>query len=244
VTKASSPAASSPASIWHLIGVLLIVSGAGCAREELKSFRGVTEGEVVTMPAPVAGNLSSLDVRRGASVTQGAKLFSQADAGEIAAHADAARRLDQVARDQGKRTGSGMDEIESLKAEVAQAEWKLTLKSASAPVSGVVIETHYAKGDWVPAGAPVLSILQVDKIKVSFEVPLAVAAHLQNGRGVTLVCANCDGPVAATISYISPFATAQSSMGASEKLYYRVEARPLPQQAALLKPGESITVNL
>ena len=236
--------ASPPAAVWRLIGVTLIMAVAGCAREELKSFRGVAEGEVVRLAAPVAGNLSSLDVRRGATVTEGAKLFSQAEAGEISAHADAARRLDQVEHGRGKRTGPATDEIESLKAEVAQAEWKLMLKSASAPVSGVVTETLYAKGDWVPAGAPVLSILQVDKIKVKFEVPLAVAAHLQSGRAVTLVCAQCEKPVQATITYISPFATAESSLGDSPELHYRVEARPVPQQAALLKPGQSITVNL
>jgi multidrug resistance efflux pump len=239
VTKASSPAVTP-----GLIAVLLVVAAAGCTREELRSFHGVTEGEVVRLAAPVAGNLSSLDVGRGATVTEGAKLFSQAEAGEISAHADAARRLDQIEHGRGKRTDSGMDEIESLKAEVAQAEWKLMLKSANAPVSGVVTETLYAKGDWVPAGAPVLSILPVDKIKVSFEVPLAVAAHLQSGRGVTLVCAQCDKPVQATITYISPFATVESSVGDYPELHYRVEARPLPQQAALLKPGQSIIVNL
>jgi multidrug resistance efflux pump len=239
VTKAFSPAA-----FRRLIGVTLILAVFGCAREELKSFRGVTEGEVVRLAAPVAGNLSSLEVASGATVTEGAKLFSQAEAGEISAHADAARRLDQVEHGSGKRAAKASDEIESLKAEVAQAEWKLMLKSASAPVSGVVTETLYAKGDWVPAGAPVLSILQVDKIKVKFEVPLAVAAHLQSGRAVTLLCAQCDKPVQATITYISPFATLESSMGDSPELHYRVEARPLPQQAALLKPGQSITVNL
>ena len=227
-----------------LVAVLLIVTAGGCTREELRSFRGVTEGEVVKLAAPVAGNLSSLDVKRGATVTEGEKLFSQADAVEISAHADAAKRLDRIERAGGKRTAAGKDKIESLKGEVAQAEWKLMLKSASAPVSGVVIETLYAKGDWVAAGAPVLSILPVDKIKVSFEVPLAVAAHLQNGRRVTLVCAQCDKPVQATITYISPFATAESSADAPAQLHYRVEARPLPQQAALLKPGQPITVNL
>ena len=236
--------ALSPAAFRRLIGVTLILAVVGCAREELKSFSGVTEGEVVRLAAPVAGNLSSLDVKNGATVTEGAKLFSQAEAGEISAHADAARRLDQVEHGHGKRAPPVSDEIDSLKAEVAQAEWKLMLKSASAPVGGVVIETLYAKGDWVPAGAPVLSILQVDKIKVKFEVPLAVAAHLQSGRAVTLLCAQCDKPVHATITYISPFATAESSMGDSPELHYRVEARPLPQQAALLKPGQSITVNL
>jgi len=234
----------SPAVAWRLIAILLVVAGSGCTRNELRSFPGVTEGEVVRLAAPVAGNLSSLDVKRGATVTEGTKLFSQAEAAEISAHADAARRLEQIERARGKRTGASMDEIESLKAEVAQAEWKVMLKSANAPVSGVVTETLYAKGDWVPAGAPVLSILPVDKIKVSFEVPLAVAAHLQNGHGVTLVCAQCEAPVQATITYISPFATVESSMGESPELHYRVEARPLPQQAALLKPGQSITVNL
>ena len=227
-----------------MIVVLLIAAAAGCAREELRSFRGVTEGEVISLAAPVAGNLSSLDVKRGATVTEGAKLFSLAGAGEISAHADAAKRLDQVERTSGKRTATEADQIETLKAEVAQAEWKLMLKSASAPVSGVVTETLYAKGDWVPAGAPVLSILPVDKIKVSFEVPLAVAAHLQTGRGVTLVCAQCEVPVQAAITYVSPFATAESSIGESPELHYRVEVRPNPKQAALLKPGQSITVNL
>lgn len=236
--------ASSPAAVWRLIGVTLMLAVVGCAREELKSFSGVTEGEVVRLAAPVAGNLSSLNVENGATVTEGAKLFSQAEAGEISAHADATRRLDQVEHGRGKRAAPASDEIESLKAEVAQTEWKLMLKSASAPVSGVVTETLYAKGDWVPAGAPVLSILQVDKIKVKFEVPLAVAAHLQSGRAVTLLCAQCDKPVHATITYVSLFATAQSSMGDSPELHYRVEARPLPQQAAMLKPGQSITVNL
>ena len=230
--------------IARLAALLLIAAGAGCTREDLRSFRGVTEGEIIRLAAPVAGNLSSLDVQRGTTVTEGAKLFSQADAGEISAHADAAKRLDEIEHSGGKRSATGMDDIENLKAEVAQAEWKLMLKSASAPVSGVVTETLYAKGDWVPAGAPVLSILPVDRIKVSFEVPLAVAAHLQNGRRVTLVCAQCDGPVQATITYISPFATAESSLGESPELHYRVEARPLPQQAALLTPGQSITVNL
>jgi HlyD family secretion protein len=223
-----------------------MLAAAGCTREDLRSFRGVTEGEVVRLAAPVAGNLSSLDVKRGATVTEGTKLFSQADAGEISAHAEAAKRLVETERGGSKRTKTALDETERerLKGEVAQSEWKLMLKSASAPVSGVVIETLYAKGDWVPAGAPVLSILPVDKIKVSFEVPLAIAAHLQNGRSVTLICAQCTAPVKATITYVSPFATAESSTGTSAELHYRVEARPLPQQAAMLKPGQSITVNL
>ncbi|MEO8003614.1 MAG: HlyD family efflux transporter periplasmic adaptor subunit [Betaproteobacteria bacterium] len=233
-----------PRAVRRLLAVLVLVATAGCMHEETRTFHGVTEGEIVRLSAPVAGNLSSLEVSQGAMVTEGAKLFSQADAGEISAHAEAARRLERVESAQRKRVGGESEEIETLKAEVAEAEWKLMLKSAAAPVGGVVTETLYSKGDWVPAGAPVLSILPVDKIKVSFEVPLSVAAHLQHGRSVTLLCEKCDGPVQATITYVSPFATSESSMGDAPELHYRVEARPIPSQATLLHPGQSITVNL
>ena len=87
--------ASPLATVCRLVAVLLIVAAAGCTREDLRSFRGVTEGEVVRLAAPVAGNLSSLDVARGATVTEGTKLFSQAEAGEISAHA-ALHKLTQL----------------------------------------------------------------------------------------------------------------------------------------------------
>jgi len=220
----------------------VILAASGCTREDMRSFRGVTEGEVIRLAAPVAGNLSSLEVRSGATVTKGAKLFSQAEAQEIAAHDAAAKRLERL--ENSKQDAASAEEIERLKVEVAQSEWKLTLKSASAPVSGVVVETLYAKGDWVPAGAPVVAILPVERMKVSFEVPLAVAAHLQNGRGVTLQCAGCEAPVQARITYISPFATPESASSEVSQLRYRIEARPLPQQAVLLRPGQSLTVIL
>ncbi len=231
-------------TVSRLFAVVLIALAGACARQDLKSFRGVTEGEIVKLAAPVAGNLSSLDVARGATVSEGARLFSQAEAAEILAHADVANRLERIKSAKEKSAGATRDEIETLKNELAQAEWKLMLKSASAPATGIVIETLYRQGDWVPAGAPVVAILPVEKLKVSFEVPLVVAAQLQNGRAVTLICRQCEGPVQANISYISPFATSQSSAGSSQELRYRVEARPVPQQAALLKPGQSVTVNL
>ena len=236
-------------SITRMIATSVVIAVmlgaiAGCTREDLRSFRGVTEGEVIRLAAPVAGNLSSLEVKRGTTVAEGAELFSQAEDAEISAHADAAKRLDQTEHIRGKKNASTAEEIARLKAEVAQTQWKLMLKSASAPVNGVVTETLYSKGDWVPAGAPVVSILPIDRIKVNFEVPLSVAVRLQNGRAVTLICEQCSAPVRATITYVSPFATAASTSGAASELHYRVEARPLPDQAALLKPGQSITVNL
>lgn len=227
-----------------VIAIVLIVGVAGCAREEMRTYRGVMESAVVKLEAPVAGNLSSLSVGPGSTVTEGAKLFSQAGTSEISAHAQATQRLRQVAGTGNRRTEEAADEIENLKTDVAQAEWKVQMMSASAPVNGVVTETLYSKGDWVPAGAAVLSILPFDKIKVTFEVPLAVAARLQNGQAVVLSCEQCKSAIPGKITYISPFATTESATGEANQLQYRIEARPDPAQAALLKPGQSMTVSL
>lgn len=50
-------------------------------------------------------------------------------------------------------------EAEAAKAVLAQAKWKLDQKTVAAPVAGVVDDTLYVKGEWVPAGSPVVSLL-------------------------------------------------------------------------------------
>jgi multidrug resistance efflux pump len=222
------------------LALLAVVSG--CKREDLRSFQGVTEVEVVRLTAPHAGNLATLTVKPGARVSEGTPLFSVVAADNAAERKEIADRLARL-RKQGKAAGQDPREMDRLKVEMAEAEWKLAQRSASAPVDGVVMEAPYAKGDWVPAGAPVVSILPVDKVKVRFEVPLSVAAHLQHGRSVTLVCEACGATVDATVVYVSPFAIGDGEKN-PETLRYVVEARPAPEQAALLKPGLPVTVVL
>jgi len=214
-----------------------------CQHEDVRSFQGYAQGETIRLSAPYSGNLSTLAAKRGAKVSEGTTLFSLADQSEVAAYDAAKERLAQL---QSRRRGTSKDsaEIEQLLTQVAQTQLKLAQKSASAPADAVVIETLYAQGDWVPAGAPVVSILPVDRITVRFAVPLAVAAHLQNGRNVTLVCESCGAPVQATITYISPFAQPAGRFEGLEALRYLVEARPNPVYAALLIPGQPVTVVL
>ena len=56
------------------------------------------------------------------------------------------------------------DEIAAANAEVkaatdtlAQAQWRVAQKSQVAPVAGLVVDTLYRVGEWVPAGAAVVS---------------------------------------------------------------------------------------
>lgn len=224
-----------------LAALLVVAALAACKSEDVRSFQGVTEVEYVRMTAPHSGNLVTLSVRPGARVSEGTPIFSVVEADDVSAHKDATQRL---ARLQKQRKGIASDQAaDSLEIEVAEAEWKLAQKSASAPSDGVVVETLFSKGDWVPAGAPVVAILPVDKIKVRFEVPLAVAAHLQHGRTVSLICNGCEETVEATIIYVSPFALADGEKD-PQTLRYVVEARPRAAQAAMLKPGLPVTVIL
>lgn len=221
--------------------ILVAIAAAGCKREDVRAFEGVAEVEMVRLTAPQAGNLASLSVQPGARVSEGAPVFSVVDPQDVDAHRDAEERLARLERMQ--NGAQDIRALESLRTEVAQTQWRLSQKSASAPVNGVVVETLFSKGDWVPAGAPVVAILPVDKVKVRFSVPLDVAAHLQHGRSVKLVCEGCAGPIDANVTYVSPFALGDGDKD-PQSLQYAVEARPRPEQAELLRPGVSVTVIL
>lgn len=134
--------------------------------------------------------------------------------------------------------------LEGLEARVAQAQWLIASKSAHAPVGGVVVETLFANGDWVPPNTPVVAILPANGIKVRFTVPPDVAAQLQHGRNVTITCGRCEQPVGATVTYVSPFAQPGTEVPSLDALRYVVEVRPAPRQAALLRPGETVNVIL
>ena len=40
----------------------------------------------------------------------------------------------------------------AARAALAQADWRLAQKSVKAPVAGLVNDTNYVVGEWVPAG--------------------------------------------------------------------------------------------
>ena len=67
-------------------------------------------------------------------------------------------------------------------AAVAQAQWKLDQKRVSAPAEGLVYDTLYRQGEWVPAGSPVVQMLPPQNVKVRFFVPETIVGQLALGR--------------------------------------------------------------
>jgi HlyD family secretion protein len=136
--------------------------------------------------------------------------------------------------------------VEAAQAALAMARWRLDQRHVVAPVGGTVADVLAQPGETLAAGAPVVSILPPENIFVRFFVPEPALAGVHQGDDVALLCDGCRPDLKATISYIAPQAEFTPPVIYSEstrgKLVYLVEARPKPDQASLLNPGQPVSV--
>jgi HlyD family secretion protein len=135
---------------------------------------------------------------------------------------------------------------EAARAAVGMLQWRLDQRHVTAPVGGIVADVLARPGETIPAGGPVVSLLPPENIFVRFFVPEPRLAEVHIGDRVKLVCDSCPADLAATISFISPQAEYTPPVIYSEsiraKLVYMVEARPSPEQAVLINPGQPVAV--
>jgi HlyD family secretion protein len=139
-------------------------------------------------------------------------------------------------------------ESAAAKAALAQAAWRLDQKSVAAPVAGLVHDTFFVEGEWVPAGRPVASLLPPGNVKARFYVGETALAGVAPGREVEIRCGGCPAPVQAKVSFVSTQAEYTPpvlySREARAKLLFLVEARAAPADGARLRPGQPIDVAL
>ncbi len=109
------------ALVKRLASVLLLL-GAGCQRHDEQKWQGYFEGEFVYVASPLAGQLETLSVVRGAEVVPGAPLFTLEHVAELAAQRQAVERvLAAEARLADLQKGARPSEIAALEARLAQA---------------------------------------------------------------------------------------------------------------------------
>ena len=136
--------------------------------------------------------------------------------------------------------------VEAARAALAQAEWKLAQKSVKAPVTGLVQDTYFVTGEWVNANQPVVSLLPPQNIKIRFFVEERHLGSVKAGQKLTVTCDGCAAPLAAAVSFISPQAEFTPPVIYSRqeraKLVFLVEARPAPEDAVKLHPGQPLEV--
>jgi HlyD family secretion protein len=170
---------------------------------------------------------------------------------ELRAKGLASQEQVDEARTEHRRTDARRREMAAQRrtadARLEQARWQLTHKSVTAPAAGLVDDTYYRVGEWVPAGAPVVSLLPPQNRVVRFYVPEAQLAALAPGHAVR-VLRDGAAPVSALISYIAPRAEFTPpviySREARQKLVFLVEARPAVADAPALHPGQPVDVEL
>lgn len=238
-------------------------------------YAGYAEGELVYVSSPLGGEVVTLDVRRGDQVKKGAPLFTLERAEELAARAEAEEtlretrtRLDKARHDferarslRDKRVTSPEDfdaaEQALLAAEHAaaarqrgleQADWRYAQKQRTAPEAGLVYDTYYRPGEWVPAGTPVLALLPPEYLKARFFVPESDLGRFRVGTPVTIRLDGLEAPLAARVTFVSPSAEYTLPIIYSRenrgKLVFLVEASLAAADAVHLHPGAPLEVHL
>jgi HlyD family secretion protein len=187
-----------------------------------------------------------------------AKFVSEAtvDAARAAYQRDVARvaeitaqlRAAQQSIGREKEIAAARADVQAQRAVLAQSEWRLAQRAVQAPARALVQDTFYSEGEWVQAGAPVVSLLPPAAVKLRFFVPEPALPRMTPGALVQASCDGCPAPIAARISFVSRQAEYTPpvlySREQRSRLVFMVEARPKPEDAARLKPGQPVDVTL
>lgn len=166
------------------------------------------------------------------------------------------RRVDELAADLAtSRLGARTDEVraadaavEAAQAKLAQARWSLAQKSQAAPAGALVFDTLFRRGEFVPAGKPVVALLPPGNVKLRFYVPQELVGRIRIGQTALVRLDGRPEPVRVQVSFVSPEAEYTPpviySSQSRAKLVFLIEAKPDPDQAAGLHPGQPVDVTL
>lgn len=134
------------------------------------------------------------------------------------------------------------------KANVADAEWRLSQTLTKAQEPALVYDTLYNPGEWIEAGSPVVVLLPKNNLKVRFFVSEKMLSHLRLGEPVTIICDGCKKNIEANVSYISSQAEFTSplifSNDTREQLTFRIEAKPKMPNLLTMHPGQPVEVRI
>ena len=135
---------------------------------------------------------------------------------------------------------------EAAQANLAMAQWRLDQRRVTAPIAGRIADVLARPGETMAAGAPVVSLLPPGNILIRFFIAEADLAGLHKGDRLALSCDGCLRDLEGTVSFVSPQAEYTPPFIYSEtsraKLVYLIEARPKPDQATRVNPGQPIDV--
>jgi HlyD family secretion protein len=136
--------------------------------------------------------------------------------------------------------------MRAAKAALEITEWRLSQRHVRSPAAGRIADVLARPGETMAAGAPVVSLLPPGNIFVRFFIAEADLSALHLGDRVAIACDGCPGDLSGTISFIAPRAEYTPPVIYSDesrsKLVFMIEARPPPDQASPINPGQPVVV--
>jgi HlyD family secretion protein len=139
-------------------------------------------------------------------------------------------------------------DVEAQQAALDKAKWSFDQKQQFAPADAFVHDTLYRQGEWVAAGNPVVVLLPPENLKVRFFVPQEMLPKIKTGQTVSVSFDGAAKIYSATVSYIStqveftpPVIYNRENRA---KLVFMIEAKFAPADAADVRPGQPVDVEL
>lgn len=233
------------------------LAAAQALRQDLQSGKRPPELEVVKAQlaqARAEATRAATELERdSAQFATGGIAQAQLDRSRAAAEAAAARVSELEHQLEVANLPAREDQVRAQEAQVAaaraavdQMQWRLEQKAVAAPVAGLVFDTLYKPGEWVPSGRPVVRLLPPDAVKIRFYVPETALGTLALGQALTIRCDGCAEDIPATVAYIATEAEYTPpiiySNETRSKLVFMVEAKP--GDGTNLHPGQPVEVIL
>ncbi len=135
--------------------------------------------------------------------------------------------------------------VEAAAQALVQAKELLKEAQPVAPADGRVEDVYYRKGEYVAAGAPVVSFLPPANVKIRFFVSEKMVPQIHTGEKIDVSCDGCGAPVPARVTFIASQAEFTPpviySVESREKLVFMIEAKPESFDARL-HPGLPVNV--
>jgi len=200
------------------------------------------------MEAKAMAELSSADLHRISSVYQtGAATQKQMD--DARAQSDRTKAILAAAGQNLTKLekGSREEEIRLAETQVAQAESRLALTEKAAAdcvitssVNGVVTTRIHEEGEFVPIGAPLITVSRLDEVWLSVYVPETALGGVKLGQPAWVKIDGHPDFFEGKVTYVSPTAefTPRNVQTPDEraKLVYRVKIT-LANKQGIFKPG-------
>jgi membrane fusion protein (multidrug efflux system) len=233
----------------------------GTMRETVQGIGTLKSVETVEIRPELAGTVESVAFTEGVRIAEGDLLY-QLDDDELREQKQAAEAAQSAAEAQLKNAKWQFDRIKGLRQqdvaspeeykelrdqvdqfeasvqetgnEIERIQERLEEMRITAPMDGMIGETHVDEGDFVDIGDHLATLYSISPLEAAFTLPERVVGHIEDGQAVEVITdAYPNHGFRGKVSFVSPAVREQT-----RDLLVKAD---VPNEAYRLKPGMFIT---